>query len=67
LAEALKFIKVKCKNCGFLNLIPVTKRLIVDEPVKLFKLTPYRICSFTAFAASALMLTARFSMLCACE
>jgi len=34
LTKALKFIKVKCKNCGLVNLIPVYKRLIVDEPVK---------------------------------
>ena len=34
MTKALKFIKVKCKNCGFVNLIPVYKRLIVDGPVK---------------------------------
>jgi len=30
----MKFIKVKCKNCGHLNLIPTYNRLTVEEPIK---------------------------------
>jgi len=33
-AEASKFIEVKCGHCGFLNLIPVSEKLNVREPVK---------------------------------
>ena len=27
-------VKVRCGNCGFLNLIPASKRLVLDKPVK---------------------------------
>ncbi len=30
----MKFIKVKCKNCGQLNLIPTYNRLTVKEPIR---------------------------------
>jgi ribosomal protein S27E len=28
------FVKVRCGNCGFLNLIPAGERLVLDKPVK---------------------------------
>jgi len=30
----MRFVKVKCKNCGHLNLIPTYNRLTVEEPIK---------------------------------
>ena len=32
--KELKFVKIQCKNCGFLNLIPVYDKLNVEKPIK---------------------------------
>ena len=32
--QITKFIKVKCKYCGHLNLIPTQSRITIEEPVR---------------------------------
>jgi hypothetical protein len=34
LLHFFKFVKIKCNNCGHLNLLPVYKRLTIKEPAK---------------------------------